>query len=167
MQRPPFPHHPALSDDTILLRQIAPHEVSQLIDISFYDAKQATTVDQAASMLARIAEDYRAGNTIHWGIEDKATHRLVGTCGYYRGFEKERGELGCVLLEPFRGQGYMAKALKLVIEFGKSELALKAIVAITSRQNRPAIRLMEGLAFREAATLPDGYVEYIYPLETI
>ncbi|WP_426060039.1 GNAT family N-acetyltransferase [Hymenobacter sp. B1770] len=163
MKRPPFEIYPMLSDNTILLRPIAPHEVSQLIDISFYDAQQATTMDQAAAMLARINEDYRAGNTLHWGIEDRLTHQLVGTCGYYRGFETGRGELGCVLLEQFRGYGYMAKALKLAVDFGRNEMELLAIVAITTRQNRPAVRLLEGLAFREVAELPDGYVEYAYP----
>ncbi|SFP76175.1 ribosomal-protein-alanine N-acetyltransferase [Hymenobacter arizonensis] len=152
-----------LSDDTVLLRSIAPHEVSQLIAISFYDAQQATTLDQAATMLARISEDYRAGNTIHWGIEDTLTHQLVGTCGYYRGFEKGRGELGCVLLEQFRGHGYMAKALKLAVDFGRDEMKLKAVVAITTRLNHPAVRLLESLDFREVAALPDGYVEYSYP----
>ncbi|WP_035567188.1 GNAT family N-acetyltransferase [Hymenobacter sp. IS2118] len=162
MPRPPFALYPQLSDDTVLLRQIAPHEVAQLIDISFYDAVAATTQAQAAAMLARIDEDYRAGNTIHWGIEAIATHQLVGTCGYYRGFEQEQGELGCVLLAPFRGRGYMARALQLAVAFGKTELALQRIVSITGNNNFPAIRLLQGLNFRQVAALPDGYLEFVY-----
>lgn len=30
--------------------------------------------------------------------------------GYYRGFENASGELGCVLLPQFRGQGFMTSA---------------------------------------------------------
>ena len=167
MPRPPFDPYPTLWDDTIVLRQIARREVAQVLSISFYEGQPATTVAEAAAMLASINEDYRAGTALHWGIEDKATRQLVGTCGYYRGFENERGELGGVLLPPFRGRGYMAKALLLAIEFGRNELALKAIVAITTPRNRPATRLLRGLAFRAVAALPDGAVEYAYPLEDL
>ncbi|MBW8361321.1 MAG: GNAT family N-acetyltransferase [Kaistella sp.] len=43
---------------------------------------------------------------------------MVGTCGFYRGFANEEGELGCILLSRYRGQGFMTGALRAAIDFG-------------------------------------------------
>jgi ribosomal-protein-alanine N-acetyltransferase len=61
------------------------------------------------------------------GIADNLTNKIIGTCGYYRGFEKGAGELGCVLLPQHRGQGYMTSALLLAIEFGLNTIGVKCI----------------------------------------
>ena len=99
-------------------------------------------------------------NSIHWGIADKVTNKIVGTCGYYRGFENEAGELGCILLPQFRGQGFMTSAMKLAIEFGLKNMELKRIFAITTKENINAIRLLERLQFKKVADLENDEIEY-------
>jgi len=97
MKLPPYDNFPSISDDKILLRQIQFSDINELIEISFYDAIQATTLNQATEMQTKINVDYLDGNSIHWGIVDKLTNKIVGTCGYYRGLDKGEGELGCIL----------------------------------------------------------------------
>jgi ribosomal-protein-alanine N-acetyltransferase len=160
MKLPPYNKFPSISDERILLRQIQFSDINDLIEISFYDAIQATTMKQATEMQTKINEDYLDGNSIHWGITDKLTNKIVGTCGYYRGLNNGEGELGCVLLPKYRGQGYMTSAMLLAIEFGLNHIGLRRIWAITTKQNKKAIKLIEKLNFIKIAELDDNEIEY-------
>jgi ribosomal-protein-alanine N-acetyltransferase len=160
MKLPPYAVFPNITGDKISLRQISTTDISHLIEISFYDAVQATTVEKAIANQAKINKDYFEGNSIHWGIADKLTNKIVGTCGYYRGLDKGEGELGCVLLPQYRGQGYMTAAMLLAIEFGLNTIGLKRIWAVTSQHNAEAIKLLERLNFIKVADLDEHEVEY-------
>ncbi|MDF1517058.1 MAG: GNAT family N-acetyltransferase [Lutibacter sp.] len=160
MNLPPFNIFPLLSDDKIRLRQIIASDMNELLEISYYDAKQAKNVAQAIEMQAKIDTDYDEGNSIHWGIEDISTNKIVGTCGYYRGLNKGEGELGGVLLPQFRGQGFMTNAMQLAIDFGLKNMELKRIWAITSKQNTQAIKLLKRLNFIKFTVLSDDEIEY-------
>ena len=160
MRLPPYDKFPSISDDIIALRQIQFSDINDLIEISYYDSIQATTLRQAVEMQAKINADYIEGNSIHWGIVDKLSNRIVGTCGYYRGLDKGEGELGCVLLPKYRGQGYMTFAMLLAIEFGLNNIGLKRIWAITTKKNEKAIKLIEKLNFIKIADLEDNEIEY-------
>jgi len=160
MKLPPYVNYPIISDDKIRLRQIIASDMNDLFEISYYHAKQAKNMAQAIEMLAKIDKDYDDGNSIHWGIEDILSNKIVGTCGYYRGLDKGEGELGCVLLPPFRGQGFMTNAMQLAIDFGLKNMELKRIWAITTKQNIQAIKLLERLNFTKLTDLPDDEIEY-------
>jgi ribosomal-protein-alanine N-acetyltransferase len=157
---PPYATFPSVSDDNISLRKIQFSDINDIIEISFYDAIQAVTLTQAMEMQAKINKDYSSGNSIHWGIADKLTNKIIGTCGYYRGLDKGEGELGCVLLPQYRGQGYMTFALLLAIEFGQNNIGLKRIWARTTKQNEKAMKLIEKLNFIKIADLDNNEVEY-------
>jgi ribosomal-protein-alanine N-acetyltransferase len=160
MKLPPYSTFPNVTAEKIILRQITTADIKDLVEISFYDAVQATTVQQAAEMQDKINKDYLDGNSIHWGIADKLTNKIVGTCGYYRGLDLGVGELGCVLLPQYRGQGYMTAAMLSAIEFGLNNIGLKRIWAITTQQNTSAVKLLERLNFIKVADLRDDEVEY-------
>jgi len=160
MPLPPYDNFPELSEGKIALHQILAEDIGELIEISFYDAVPAKSVAEAKVMQDKINEDYLAGNSIHWGIRDQLTNKIVGTCGYYRGFEQESGELGCVLLPQYYGQGYMTAAMLLAIDFGLNNMGLKRIWAATGKDNSKAIKLLEKLHFRKVADLEDKEIEY-------
>ena len=160
MKLPPYDKFPSISDDTIVLRQIQFSDIKDMIEISFYDSIQATTLTQAIEMQVQINVDYSNGNSIHWGIVDKLTNKIVGTCGYYRGLDKGEGELGCVLLPQYRGQGYMTFAMLLAIELGLKNIGLKRVWAITTQQNDKAIKLLERLHFIKITDWDHNEVKY-------
>lgn len=164
LQLPPYKEHPTLSTDRIMLRQIGVEDIKQVVDISFYDAKKAETVQEASAMQVKIDADYQNGNSIHWGITDKLTNELVGTCGYYRGFDNGIGELGCVLKSAFHKKGYMTPALQLAVDFGKNHIRLTKVIAITTTTNTPAIGLLNRLKFIKTEDLADNEVKYEFLL---
>jgi len=167
MNLPPYDTFPNLSDGNILLREILDSDIKDIVEISRYDAIPAKNVAEAAAMQEKINQNYKDGQSIHWGIADKATNRIVGTCGYYRGLDQGEGELGCILLPQFMGQGYMTAAMRLAIQFGQNEIGLKRIFAITTQQNGPAIRLLERLGFVKVADLEDDEIEYEFATTNI
>lgn len=152
MNLPPYPAFPVLSAENLVLREIQDADIQHILEISFYDGKQAETVEEAAEMQEKINRNYRDGESIHWGIADKNSNRIVGTCGYYRGLANGAGELGCILLPAYRGKGYMSLALQLAIRFGREVVGLQRIFAITSRENERAILLLERLGFVKTTT---------------
>ena len=158
--KPPYNNFPCISSDRILLRQVLPSDIQAIVDISFYDGIKATKMEEAIEMQAKINKNYLEGNSIHWAIIDKATSNITGTCGYYRGFENDAGELGCVLLRQYQGKGLMTEALKLAIDFGLHVIKLKRIWAVTTKQNHKAIKLLNKLNFIKVDDLPDNTMEY-------
>lgn len=147
MQNLPFDPFPTLFDENLLLREVLYADMHALWEISFYDGQPARSAEEAWEMQKRINADYAAGNSVHWAIVDAVTQSVVGTCGYYRGFEAESGELGCVLLPQYRQKGFMTTALWMAIQYGFDTLGLKSITALTHKENARAIRLLERLGF--------------------
>jgi ribosomal-protein-alanine N-acetyltransferase len=160
MRLPPYDIFPIIPGEKISLRQILPDDIKDIIEISYYDSVQATTFQQAKEMQAKINKDYFDGNSVHWGIAENVTNKITGTCGYYRGLDQGTGELGCVLLPHYRGQGIMTSAMSLAIDFGINHIGLKRIRAITTKQNEKAIKLLERLHFIKVADLEDAEIEF-------
>lgn len=160
MKLPPYNSYPNIIGDKISLRQILPSDINDIIEISYYDAVQATTLEEAIEMQAKIDKNYTDGDSIHWGIADNTTNKIVGTCGYYRGLDIGAGELGCVLLPQYRGQGFMTLAMTMAIDFGNNYIGLNRIWAETSQENKTAIKLLERLNFIKIADLEDNHIEY-------
>ena len=160
MKLPPYDKFPEIISAAIVLRQVKTDDIKDLVEISFYDSRPALTVEDATEMQDRINLDYQNGSSIHWGIADKQTNEIMGTLGYYRGFDKGVGELGCVLRPAFRGKGFMTTAMKLATGFGLNDIGLTKIIAITTKQNNRAIKLLERLHFIKTADLKEGEIEY-------
>ncbi len=160
MKLPPYEQFPEMLSDMILLRQVLPADIEGLVEISFYDARPAATVEDAAAMQDKINADYQNGSSIHWGIADRLTNEIMGTLGYYRGLDKGIGELGCVLKPGFRGKGFMTKAMQMATDYGLDNIGLTKIIAITTRQNSNAIKLLGRLNFIKTGDLPDNEIEY-------
>lgn len=160
MNLPPYNIFPTITSHQITLRKIVESDVKDILEIQFYDGKVATTLTEGIVILNKINQDYIDGNSIHWGIEDNTNNKIVGTLGYYRGFEKSTGELGCVLLPAFRGKGFMSNAMKLAISFGLNDIQLEHIIAITSVENMSAIKLLERIGFSKTTDLKNNELEF-------
>lgn len=159
MNLPPYPTFPEISTDKITLRQVLTDDMKDIFTIQFYDGVQAQNEMEAIAMQKKIDKDYDDGNSVHWGIADRKTNKIMGTLGYYRGFNKGIGELGCVLMTEFRGNGIMTEAMQLAINFGIGYMNLNKIIAITSKQNIKAMQLLGRLGFA-ITNIEDDAVEY-------
>ena len=155
-----------LSSNQVVLREIINADADEIMEISYYDGRPASNLNEAIEMQKKINQDYLQGNSIHWGIVDAQSSKLVGTCGYYRGFVNNTGELGYVLKPSFEGRGYMSNALKKVIEFGINNIGLQKIIAITGKSNIKSQNVLKKLNFVQEAE-QDDYITYTYKRELL
>lgn len=139
---------PTLRTPTLQLRALTAADVPAVWPITFYHGQAAASPAEAARMLDRIEQDYQAGQLLHWAIVLAATDELVGTCGFYRGFANETGEIGYVLLPAHRGRGLMSEAVRAMCAFGFETLQLRRIVADTGPDNEASQRVLRRNGFR-------------------
>jgi ribosomal-protein-alanine N-acetyltransferase len=132
-----------MKNHRILLREIIEADYPHLIDISFYNGVPAQNVQEAKMMNEKIILDVQAGDSFHWLICDQQTGEIYGTCGFYRGFNQEIGEIGYVLKTSAQGKGLMGEAVGLMLDFGWKKLKLKSIAAFTSKDNQASINLLK------------------------
>jgi RimJ/RimL family protein N-acetyltransferase len=80
----------------------------------------------------------------------------IGICGLVKRDFLDDVDVGFAFLPEFWGRGYAYEAASAVMEYGKSALGLKRIVAITAQDNHSSIRLLEklGLSFERLIRSP-------------
>ena len=147
-----------LRGPSLTLREVLEADAGDVREFTVYDGVPALTDEDAAATLRRIHADYHRGEAVHWGICAAGTGRVVGTCGYYRGFDDQTGEIGYVLGAAWRGRGYMTEAVHLVVNFGFDAMGLENVVAYTDATNLPSIAVLRRCGFEEGAGEGDRLV---------
>lgn len=154
--RPPFHSFPVLRGSRVTLRQVRVSDAGDVKGFTMYDGVLAETDVEAAAVLQRIDEDYGRGEAVHWGIcAAGSPGRVVGTCGYYRGLIGDVGEIGYVLGEDSRGQGFMTESVRLVVDFGFDVMKLAKVVAFTNAENLSSVAVLRRCGFEEDANIDD------------
>ncbi len=90
-----------------------------------------------------IFELYRSGKGMDWGIVEKESGRLIGTCGLYIVPTHRRGTLGYTLAKAYWGKGLMTEAATMAIAFGFHVMQLHRIQAICNVDNVASARVLE------------------------
>jgi len=85
--------------------------------------------------------------------ERKSDAAPIGICGLIKRDTLEDVDIGFALLPDFRRQGYAREAAAAVMEHAGRAFGLRRLVAITSPENEPSIRLLERLGLRFETTL--------------
>jgi len=151
-----FQVFPRLETERLVLRQLHIADAGSLFAIlsdeeltRFYDDEAFTDLSQAREQIEAWARGYEEWRIIRWGIVQRGTDTVIGTCGYY-GFHRwhARGSLGYELARPFWRQGIMTEALAAIIDFGFREVGLNRIQALLMPGNEASEKLLEKLGFR-------------------
>ena len=102
--------------------------------------------DYTRQYLEYISRHYAIGDFYDWGIIDKESLKLIGTCGFTRfNFQNDSAEIGYVLSPDFWGRGLAEEAAREVIRFGFEKLLLNRIEAKYLKGNEASRRVMEKL----------------------
>ena len=103
----------------------------------------------ADSFIARTAEPDGTGCTL--AVTDKATGRLLGSCGL--SFDKEkRLRIGYWLGEPFWGKGYATEAAHALVDFAFRNHSLTQLNAWCRLSNPASRRVIEKCGFQFIGT---------------
>ncbi len=86
---------------------------------------------------------YRSGKGMDWGIVEKQSGTVIGTCGLYVTTHHRRGSLGYSLARDYWGQGLMTEAARSAIAFGFHVMQLQRIQGICNVENIRSARVLE------------------------
>ena len=140
-----FKIFPVLLTKRLRLERLTLHHVDQFIPIATYNGRKFESREEVEGIILKTDIAFEEMQGINWGIF--LNSKLLGTCGFYRGFKDDVGEVGYVLKEEFRNQGFTSEAIAAVVEFGFKKLELQKIVAFTNDQNAPSVALLTKLNF--------------------
>ena len=91
-------------------------------------------------------------------VESKNLACPVGICGLIKRDYLDAADIGFAFLPAYWGKGYAHEAATAVLNFAKTDLGLKRILATTRLENIASQKLLEklGLRFERLITHPDG-----------
>jgi len=146
---------PTLSSKRLALRRIENKDAASIIEISVYDGFFAKDEEDVLRILDMIDIDIENGESVHWGIYLKSSKEIVGSCGFYRGYPKNVGEIGYILRAEFRGLGIMAEAVELIVDYGLNIMQLSNVIAYTSPSNEKSMSVLKRVGFHQVENSSD------------
>lgn len=145
---------PLLKTDRLILRNATCEDILPMIEIAGFKIQNPTEKD-ALDYIDRVEQDFRHHIGITWAMD--LGGEMIGSIGYYRGFENRTGEIGYVMCEAHKRKGYMAEAIQAAVEFGFDQLQLKRITAFTEISNTASVNLLLKLGFSDTQKDHDKY----------
>jgi [ribosomal protein S5]-alanine N-acetyltransferase len=155
-----------LRTERLLLRPVREEDAAALFAV-FSDARVARYLSRPAwpSITVaheRIARDTKAmsvGDYACFGIERVSDSRLLGECSLFNLNEQcRRAELGYTLACDAWGRGYMNEALRCLLDFGFSQLALNRVEADIDPRNLASAKSLERLGFIKEGHLRQRWI---------
>lgn len=146
-----FSDIPQLETDRLILRKMLVsdsydmYEYSQRADVTKYLTWQPHPGrGYTKNYLEYVSTRYESGDFFDWAVVEKASGRMIGTCGFTRfNLPSDSAEIGYVINPDFSGRGYATEAVRRVIDFGFNVLGLNRIEAKYMEGNKASHRVME------------------------
>ena len=141
---------PRLETDRVILRALTWDDLDDIYAYASDPEVAASTTweahktrDDSREFLGRVMSWYDDGFGGPWGLQLRATGRVIGTCGLAITPQHGRAELGYALGRAHWGQGLMTEVVREVIRYGFEELGLNRIEARCIPSNIGSARVME------------------------
>ncbi|HZI19841.1 MAG TPA: GNAT family N-acetyltransferase [Pyrinomonadaceae bacterium] len=180
LQAPPAPdptgrhsHYDEIETERLRLRLFRPEDLDALHELTsdrevmrFIGDGVVLPREDIEANLTSIIGSFRRRGYGRWAVEEKATGRLTGYCGFGLSDEKVGPELVYLLGREFWGRGFIYEAARACLRYGFEELRLGAVKAVSMPDNLRSRRVMERLGMRFArAGVYHGYPCVIYEID--
>ncbi|MCB0482020.1 MAG: GNAT family N-acetyltransferase [Flavobacteriales bacterium] len=149
---------PRLESERLRFEQLIDVNLEQMLEITSFNGR-ATTHAEVVKLLGEIEIHRNNKAGITWGIY--LATELIGTIGFYRGFENEWGEVGYVIRENFRRKGYVTEALRTVLRFAFQKMQLKGVSAFTTDDNSPSMGVLCKFGFEKSEEFSGLHRKYM------
>lgn len=156
---------PTIATERLHLRWLTPADVPALFDVfgdpavcQYWSRAALADLAAAAALQREIAHCFAERSLFQWGIAERATDAVVGTCTLASlSAEHRRAEVGFALARAAWGRGYLAEALPALLAFAFGTLALHRVEADVDPRNARSIRVLERAWFRREGLLRERY----------
>lgn len=146
-----FKDIPVLETSRTILRPIKKKDIQdifaycsdeQVAKYTTWNAHQ--TMEDTERFVDFVLDKYHKHELSPWGIQDKRTGRIIGTCDFVSWSTNHyKAEIGYALSREYWGQGYMTECAKQLIDFGFKRMELERIEARCIVDNIGSSRVME------------------------
>ena len=156
---------PTISTERLRLRWLTPEDVPALAAIfgdaevcRFWSSPALSDMAAAEALHSEIVRGFAARSLFQWGIAERATNAVVGTCTLASlSSEHRRAEVGFALARATWGRGYISEALPALLDFAFETLDLHRLEADVDPRNERSIRVLERLGFEREGYLRERY----------
>ncbi len=160
---------PTLYTERLTLRMLDDMDKHAILEIysnpevtRHYDLSTLTAPIQAEKLIDYFNSRFKTRSGVRWGIVDKGTRQLVGTCGFNSWNPKyHSANIGFELHHDVWGKGFATEALHRVLDYAYDKglgFEVNRIQALVAPKNEKAINLVEKLGFEHEGLLRDyGY----------
>jgi len=158
-----------LETDRLMLRNIEPDDAAFMLDLvnqptyhKYIGDKGVRTITDAKNFINNVvSKSYVENGFGHYVIELKGEAKIpIGTCGFVNRASLDDPDVGFALLPQYEKKGYAFEAADAVMKYGREQLGMKRIAAITTQDNEASIKLLGrlGLKFERLIEMPTGEV---------
>ena len=145
-----------LETERTILRQVTETDAGFILDllnqpsfIKYIGDRNVRSVKQASEYIeSRFIGSYKQFGFGMWAVELKENITTIGICGFVRRETLPGADIGFAFLPQFFRNGYAFETAEATMRFGREKLNFNHILAITSLNNDPSVRLLEKLNFR-------------------
>ncbi len=130
--------------------------------------KEHQTGQEVAAFFQVILNSYATRHPVcAFGIEEKETGTVVGSCGYETVGDYGDVQIYYALLPECRGNGYATEASERLIGFLLDDFGARRVLAYTASDNSPSVALAErvGMKLEEELSI-DGRPSLMYAICT-
>lgn len=158
-----FDAFPRLETDRFILRKTEEKDIADLYElysdpevVKYTPLHPLIDLDEARQEMNWHVEIFEQQVGIRWLIEDKASEKIIGTCGFLH-YVKEyaRTELGYDLAPAYWRCGIMSEVAAPIIAFGFNSMHLHCIEAKVDAANAASIGLLAKLGFKPDSELKE------------
>lgn len=161
-----FTPFPVLETERLVLRKLADTDAADMFvmrsdkELMQYIPRPVAQTEADALDLIRMMNGHiDSDEMINWGIELKASGRIMGTICFIRmSKENYRSEVGYLLHRDLHGKGYIQEALDAVLAYGFNVMKLHTVSAVIDPGNIASEKLLQRNGFvKEAHFREDCY----------
>ena len=145
-----------LETERLILREAMAADAAFVLDLlnqpsfkKYIGDRGVRTLEQAREYIAsRFIKSYRDNGFGLYLMELQASHVPIGLCGFVSRETLPAPDIGFALLPQYEKQGYAFEASSAMMRYGRGELGLERVLAITTVDNISSGRLLGKIGLR-------------------
>ena len=157
---------PTIDTERLRLRWLTRDDAPALLEVfgdpevcRYWSRTALPDLSAATALQEQIVRLFEERSLFQWGIAERATDAVIGTCTLASlSEEHRRAEIGFALKRAAWGRGYVSEALPALVRFAFENLNLHRLEADVDPNNTRSIRVLERLGFQREGYLRERYV---------
>jgi len=158
---------PTIELEKVILRQLKPSDRGDIFEA--YSDKEAMkfrhnpaprSMGDAETMISRSLIDARSDKAIRWGIEERASGKIIGTFVWKIENGKSESEIGYSLNKGWWNRGLMTTILSAMVSHLLEKEDVSTLIAMTHRLNVASVRLLDKTGFTRSSEDPKGLITF-------